>query len=154
MSEQSSGSQSNANKDPFIYDKKKPETTEYLKRSLDDVLARLNQNPNSCQSEEAVIQGVITIRNAKASERLTLAIALATFLLVLVPFFVPALDKKELQSDIAEKDKSNKLALSKLSANNESLQNELVKLKGEVESLKSELAVVKTEYNKSRIAKP
>ena len=127
----------------FSLKKKIPSTDDYLTAPLDKVLERLNTNPNGNQSEDSFIQAVITVRNAKASEKLTRLIAIATFLLILVPFFVPSLDKKELEFNIEKKDKLNKKALSELSKKNESMKNELLTLKTEVANLKNELSQVR-----------
>jgi uncharacterized protein YlxW (UPF0749 family) len=132
-----------SNNSDFTLKKKIPSTDEYLTAPLEKVLERLNNNPNGNQSEDSFIQAVITVRNAKASEKLTLLIAIATFLLILVPFFVPTLDKKELESNFEKKDELNKKALSELSKNNESMKNELLTLKTEVTNLKNELSQVR-----------
>ena len=44
----------------FATKKQEPSAKEYLEASLDQVVERLNNNPNGHQSEEALIQAVIT----------------------------------------------------------------------------------------------
>lgn len=91
----------------FATKKKKPSAEEYLEVSLDQVVERLNKNPNRHQSEEALIQAVITVRAAKINERLsrglnclTAMLVLATICLVAVPFIVPSIEKKQIESQL------------------------------------------------------
>lgn len=92
----------------FATRKSKPTAKEYLDAPLDLVVERLNNNPCGLQSEEAFIQAVITVRAAKINERLasklnclTGALAVATFCLVIIPFFVPSIEKKQLEAQLS-----------------------------------------------------
>lgn len=91
----------------FATKKQKPTAKEYLETSLDQVVERLNNNPGGYQSEEALIQAVITVRAAKINERLayrlnclTGILAFATLCLVVVPFLVPSIEKKQLEAQL------------------------------------------------------
>lgn len=83
----------------FADKKQKPTTDEYLTVGLNEVLDRLNKNPNGLQSEAEFVSAVITVRNAMITEKLnrrlvflTGVVAIATALLVAVPFFSPSLE--------------------------------------------------------------
>ncbi|MFP2770813.1 hypothetical protein [Oceanisphaera sp. KMM 10153] len=92
----------------FATKKQKPSAKEYLEASLDQVVERLNNNPNGHKSEEALIQAVITVRAAKINERLshrlnwlTGMLVLATICLVAVPFIAPSIEKKQIEAQIS-----------------------------------------------------
>lgn len=87
----------------FSTKKSKPSTQDYLDADLEEVLDRQNQNPNGLQSEDYFCQSVIAVRAAKINEKLsnrlnflTGVIALATLLLVIVPFFIPSFEAGQL----------------------------------------------------------
>lgn len=87
----------------------KPTAQEYLNAPLDQVVERLNNNPSGHQSEEALIQSVITVRAAKVNERLskrlnwlTGILALATVGLAVAPFLTPSFEKQKLEEKIAD----------------------------------------------------
>jgi gamma-glutamylcysteine synthetase len=82
----------------FAEKMEKPTTDEYLKVGLEEVLDRLNKNPNGLQSEAEFVSAVITVRYAIITEKLnrrlvclTGIVAIATVLLVAVPFITPSL---------------------------------------------------------------
>jgi len=92
----------------FATKRQKPSAKEYLEASLDQVVERLNNNPNGYQSEEALIQAVITVRAAKINERLshrlnclTGMLVLATVCLVAVPFIAPSIEKKQIEAQVS-----------------------------------------------------
>ena len=98
----------------FADKKQKPTTDEYLNVDLNKVLDRLNKNPNALQSEAEFISAVITVRNAKITEnlnrqlvRLTCIVAIATVLLVAVPFITPSLESQRLEAKIANAQAEN-----------------------------------------------
>jgi len=116
----------------FASKKETPTTDEYLKADLGDVLDRLNKNPGELQSEEGFIHAVITVRNALIAEKLTkwlvfftAVVAVATALLVCIPFFTPSLEAKNLESQIADV----QAAYKRLQTENIALENEVVELK-------------------------
>ena len=122
----------------FADNKQKPTTDEYLKVGLDEVLDRLNKNPNGSQSEEAFVSAVITVRNAMITEKLTKwlvcltgVVATATALLVAAPFIAPSLEAQKLESKIVD-----------TQAAYNGLQIENKALKGEVLELKQAMAVL------------
>ncbi|MDO8358108.1 MAG: hypothetical protein Q7U76_17155 [Nitrospirota bacterium] len=122
----------------FADKKQNPTTEEYLEVGLNEVLDRLNKNPNGSQSEEAFISAVITVRNAMVTERLTkwlvcltAVVAIATVLLVAVPFIAPSLEAQKLESKIAD-----------TQAAYNGLQVESTALKREVLELKQALSVL------------
>ena len=91
----------------FATKREKPTAREYLDESLDQVVERLNNNPNGFQSEAALIQAVITVRAAKISERLanrlnwlTALLIVATVCLAVVPFLIPSIEKKQLEAQL------------------------------------------------------
>ncbi|PXW87673.1 hypothetical protein C8R34_11089 [Nitrosomonas sp. Nm84] len=128
----------------FAEKKEIPTTDEYLKVSLNEVLDRLNKNPSGVQSEEAFVHAVITVRNAMITEKLTkwligltAVVAIATALLVVVPFIASSLEDEKMESKIAE-----------TQAVHESMQLEVVALKSEVLELKQALSVLNNQMQK------
>ena len=122
----------------FADKKQKPTTDEYLKVGLNEVLDRLNKNPNGLQSEEAFVSAVITVRNAMITEKLTKrlvcltgVVAIATALLVAIPFIAPSLEAQKLESKIVD-----------TQAACNGLQIESAALKREVLELKQALSVL------------
>ncbi len=133
----------------FADKKENPTTDEYLKTSLNDVLDRLNKNPSALQSEEAFVHAVITVRNAMINEKLTkwligltAIVAIATALLVIVPFFTPSFETKKLEAAlIATKATHNELK-TELAA----LKNELLESQRNISALKNQVE----KYNTSQ----
>lgn len=122
----------------FADKKQKPTTEEYLKVGLNEVLDRLNKNPNGLQSEEAFVSAVITVRNAMITEKLTkwlvcltAVVAIATVLLVAVPFIAPSLEAQKLESKIVD-----------VQTAYNGLQSENAALKREVQELKRALSTL------------
>lgn len=116
----------------FADKKEKPLTDEYLKVGLNEVLDRLNKNPNGLQSEAEFISAAITVRNAMITEKLnkwliclTGVLAIATVLLVAVPFITPSIESQRLESKIDNNHSSYK----NLQAENGALKRELLELK-------------------------
>ena len=108
----------------FADKKEKPTTVEYLNANFDDVLDRLNKNPNSLESEAEFISAVITVRHARVIEKLnnrlvllTGMAAFATVVLVFVPFFAPSLEVRKFDAKVD----STKKAISDLKAESELL---------------------------------
>lgn len=106
-----------------------PTTDEYLKVSLNEVLDRLNKNPTGLQSEEAFVHAVITVRNAMINEKLTkwligltAIVAIATALLVIVPFFTPSFEAQKLETELS----ATKTAYNDLKIEIETLKNQLL----------------------------
>ncbi len=108
----------------FATQTKKPTAKEYLEVTLDEVVERLNNNPNGHESEEGFVQAVLTVRAAKINERLsrtlnclTGLLAVATICLVVVPFVAPSLAQRQLNEKIGgqarlietQKDKTEEL---------------------------------------------
>jgi len=103
----------------FAIKKGKPSAEEYLAESLENILRRLNNNPSGNQSEEAFIQSVIMVRAAMLNEEhskklncytrciavFTLFLVIATIALVVVPFIVPSIDKKQLELQLSSQAK-------------------------------------------------
>jgi len=128
----------------FTEKKEIPTTDEYLKVSLNEVLDRLNKNPSGVQSEEAFVHAVITVRNAMITEKLTkwligltAVVAIATALLVVVPFIASSLEAEKMESKIAE-----------TQAVHEGMQLEVMALKNEVLELKQALSVLNDQMQK------
>lgn len=128
----------------FTEKKEIPTTDEYLKVSLNEVLDRLNKNPSGVQSEEAFVHAVITVRNAMITEKLTkwligltAVVAIATALLVVVPFIASSLEAEKMESKIAE-----------TQAAHEGMQLEVMALKNEVLELKQALSVLNNQMQK------
>lgn len=128
----------------FTEKKEIPTTDEYLKVSLNEVLDRLNKNPSGVQSEEAFVHAVITVRNAMITEKLTkwligltAVVAIATALLVVVPFIASSLEAEKMESKIAE-----------TQAVHESMQHEVIALKNEMLELKQALSVLNDQIQK------
>lgn len=126
----------------------KPTTAEYLRAGLDEVLDRLNKNPNGLQSEANFISAVITIRNAKITEKLnrrlvclTGVVAVATVLLVVVPFFAPSLEYERLESKIEN-----------AQTRYDNLQAENNSLKGEVQELRQSLSELNNQVENITLA--
>lgn len=124
---------------PFTDKKENPTTDEYLKASLNEVLDRLNKNPSALQSEEAFVHAVITVRNAMINEKLTkwligltAIVAIATALLVIVPFFVPSFEAKKLEA-----------ALIATNTAHNNLKNELATLKNELLESQQAISILK-----------
>jgi hypothetical protein len=91
----------------FATKQEKPTAQEYLEMPLEEVIERLNNNPCGLKSEEEFIHAVILVRAAKINERLTRRLnwltgimAVATVLLVIVPFFVPTFEKVQLEKKL------------------------------------------------------
>lgn len=129
---------------PFSERKEIPTTDEYLKVSLNEVLDRLNKNPSGVQSEEAFVHAVITVRNAMITEKLTkwligltAVVAIATALLVVVPFIASSFETEKMESKIAE-----------IQAVHEDTQLEVIALKNEVLELKQALSVLNNQMQK------
>lgn len=128
----------------FAEKKEIPTTDEYLQVSLNEVLDRLNKNPSGVQSEEAFVHAVITVRNAMITEKLTkwligltAVVAIATALLVVVPFIASSLEAEKMESKIAE-----------VQAVYEGMQLEVIALKNEVLELKQALSVLNNQVQK------
>ncbi|WP_295625824.1 hypothetical protein [uncultured Nitrosomonas sp.] len=128
----------------FADKKENPTTDEYLKASLNDVLDRLNKNPSALQSEEAFVHAVITVRNAMINEKLTkwligltAIVAIATALLVIVPFFTPSFETKKLEA-----------ALIATKATHNELKTELAALKNELLESQRNISVLKNQVEK------
>ncbi len=122
----------------FADKKQIPTTKEYLEVDLKEVLDRLNKNPNGSKDEEPFISAVITVRNAQITEKLnkllvclTAVVAIATVLLVLVPFIVPSFEAQKLESKIVD-----------VQAAYSGLQSENAALKSEVQELKQALSAL------------
>ena len=120
-----------------------PTTDEYLKVSLNEVLDRLNKNPSALQSEEALVHAVITVRNAMINEKLTkwligltAIVAIATALLVIVPFFAPSFETRKLETElIATKTAYNDLKIELAALKNQLLESQqtMLILKNQIE---------------------
>lgn len=113
--------------------REKPSTKEYLDASLEEVLDRLNKNPNGLESEAAFINSVITVRHARVIEklnkrlvRLTGVAAIATAVLVFVPFVVPSLEAQRLEAKVD----STQTAMNGLKAEGQLLKQEIQELRG------------------------
>lgn len=120
----------------------KPTTDEYLKVGLDAVLDRLNKNPNGLQSEAEFVSAVITVRNAMIAEQLnkrlvclTGVVAIATVLLVAVPFLAPSLEYTRLESKIEK----TETAYNQLQGENLSLKSEVQELRQSLSELNNEV---------------
>lgn len=120
----------------FATKKEKPSTEDYLRVHFNQLLDRLNENPNSLASEPSFIDAVIAVRHARTIERLNVVLLLltgvasvATVALVFIPFFVPSLETQSLYSKIGR------------------LQNEVSAIKSESESLRE---AVQLEIAKSK----
>lgn len=126
----------------FADKKQKPTTDEYLKAGLNEVLDRLNKNPNGSQSEEAFVSAVITVRNAMITEKLnkrlvclTGIVAIATVLLVGVPFITPSLESQRLESKIADA----QTAYNGLQIENTALKREVLELRQALSALNNQV---------------
>lgn len=126
----------------FADKKEKPTTDEYLKVDLNEVLDRLNKNPNGLQSEAEFVSTVITVRNAMITEKLsrrlvflTSVVAVATALLVAVPFFAPSLEYQRLESKI----ENSQAAYNNLQTENLSLKNEVQELRQAFSALNNQV---------------
>lgn len=126
----------------FADKKEKPTTDEYLKVGLNEVLDRLNKNPNGLQSEAEFVSTVITVRNAMITEKLsrrlvclTGVVAIATALLVAVPFFAPSLEYQRLESKI----ENSQAAYNNLQAENLSLKDEVQELRQALSALNNQV---------------
>ena len=112
--------------------REKPSTNEYLDASLAEVLDRLNKNPNGLESEAAFINAVITVRHARVIEKLnkrlvclTGVAAIATAVLVFVPFVVPSLEAQRLEAKVG----STQTAMNGLKAESQLLKKEVQELR-------------------------
>jgi hypothetical protein len=121
--------------------KEKPTTEEYLNADLDDVLDRLNKNPNSLESEAEFIGAVITVRHARIIEKLnnrlvllTGIAAFATAVLVFVPFFTPSLEAQRLDIKVGSMQK----AINDLKAESELLKQQVQQLKHAISALSNQ----------------
>ena len=119
----------------FAEKKENPTTDEYLEASLHEVLDRLNKNPSELKSEEAFVHAVITVRNAMINEKLTkwligltAIVAIATALLVMVPFFTPSFEARRLET-----------AHNDLKAELTALKNELLESQQVISTLKNQI---------------
>ena len=126
----------------FAEKREKPTTDEYLKVGLNEVLDRLNKNPNSLQSEEAFVSAVITVRNAIITEKLnkrlvclTAIVAIATVLLIGVPFLVPSFEAQKLDAKID----TFQSVQSKLQAENITLKRQLQDQKQDLSILQEQI---------------
>ena len=126
----------------FATKKQEPSAKEYLGASLDQVVERLNNNPNGHQSEEALIQAVITVRAAKINERLsqrlnclTAILVLATICLVVVPFIAPSIERKQIEAQLS----SQATLIEGQNARLEQLARSISKLAQEQSSLADEV---------------
>ncbi|WP_293005211.1 hypothetical protein [Nitrosomonas sp.] len=126
----------------FADRKENPTTDEYLKASLNEVLDRLNKNPSALQSEEAFVHAVITVRNAMINEKLTkwligltAIVAIATALLVIVPFFTPSFEAKKLEAALI----ATKAAHNDLKTELAALKNELLESQRTISTLKNQV---------------
>ena len=120
----------------------KPTADEYLNVGLDAVLDRLNKNPNGLQSEAEFVSAVITVRNAMIAEQLnkrlvclTGVVAIATVLLVAVPFLAPSLEYTRLESKI----ENTETAYNQLQGENLSLKSEVQELRQSLSELNNEV---------------
>lgn len=126
----------------FADRKENPTTDEYLKASLNEVLDRLNKNPSALQSEEAFVHAVITVRNAMINEKLTkwligltAIVAIATALLVIVPFFTPSFEAKKLEAALI----ATRAAHNDLKTELAALKNELLESQRTISTLKNQV---------------
>ncbi len=126
----------------FADRKENPTTDEYLKASLNEVLDRLNKNPSALQSEEAFVHAVITVRNAMINEKLTkwligltAIVAIATALLVIVPFFTPSFEAKKLEAALI----ATKAAHNDLKTELAALKNELLESQRTISTLNNQV---------------
>ena len=118
--------------------KEKPTTEEYLNADLNNILARLNNNPNNLESEAEFIAAVITVRHARIIEKLnnrlvllTGIAAFATTVLVFVPFFTPSLEAQRLHAKVGRTQK----AINDLKAESELLKQQVQRLKHTISAL-------------------
>lgn len=121
--------------------REKPSTKEYLGATLEDILDRLNKNPNGLESEAAFITAVITVRHARVIEKLnkrlvylTGVAAIATAVLVFVPFVVPSLEAQRLEAKVV----STQTAMSGLKAESQLLKQEVQELRDLLTTLRKQ----------------
>ena len=123
----------------------RPTTKEYLEEDLETVLERQSLNPLGHQSEDYYISSVIAVRAAKINEKLGkrhmwlyFVIALATALLVLVPFFAPSFEAKMHSKRLDEISKEYTIAKTSRMHN----ASEVAHLKRQIIDLEARLDVI------------